>query len=191
MRLDEIERLRVPDPELDALPIFRLPLGDRLSGLCRQVIREHQEGESVDPHRSQRHRRAHPRGPAADRSGGSRTGVPTDLLQGRGGAARARWRAARDVPDRARREPETAPVRAHGAAHAQPSAAALGPGPGRGGCEQTRRARRSHRIVDRRTGNRLLEAEQCSRPRVKSWVQRCSDLSRIRRPVDRGGSLSR
>ena len=58
MRPDEIGRLRAPDPELDALPIFRLPLGDRLSGLCRQVIRDHPEEESAPPRRRGRPRKA-------------------------------------------------------------------------------------------------------------------------------------
>lgn len=45
MKPADIQRLREPSHELDALPVFRLPLGERLAGLCRQVIREHQDGE--------------------------------------------------------------------------------------------------------------------------------------------------
>ncbi len=58
MKPADIQRLREPSHELDALPVFRLPLGERLAGLCRQVIREHQEEESAPERRRGRPRKA-------------------------------------------------------------------------------------------------------------------------------------
>jgi hypothetical protein len=49
----ELAALRAPAPEIDSLPIFRLPLGDALAGIGRQMIREHRQREA-DPALRQR-----------------------------------------------------------------------------------------------------------------------------------------